>query len=78
VLNMSIKVIKNRVFDGKKTYEVGATISKLSAEDEENLVESGVCEYIGKQKQVAPTEDPPEDDNIDDKSNEDVDDSNKK
>jgi len=51
---MGVKVINGRVFDGKKTYEVGDVINKLTAEDETALVEAGTCEYVGKPKPVVP------------------------
>lgn len=42
---MSVKVIKNRVFDGKKTYEIGDVIEGLSKKDEFQLVSEGIAEY---------------------------------
>lgn len=42
---MSVKVIKNRVFDGTETYEVGDVIEGLSEKDESQLVSEGIVEY---------------------------------
>jgi hypothetical protein len=44
---MSVKVIKNKVFDGIKTYEIGDVIEGLSENDKSQLVSDGVVEYIG-------------------------------
>jgi hypothetical protein len=43
---MSVKVIKHKVFDGNKTYEVGDVIKGLSEKDESQLVLSGIVEYV--------------------------------
>lgn len=43
---MGIKVVKNKIFHGSKTYEVGDIIENgLSKEEEDSLVDSGVAEY---------------------------------
>lgn len=47
---MSVKVIKNKVFDGKKTYEVGDVIKGLSENDEGQLILDGIAEYVGKKE----------------------------
>jgi hypothetical protein len=43
---MSVKVIKNKVFDGAKTYEVGDVIEGLSENDKSQLVLAGIVEYV--------------------------------
>ena len=43
---MSVKVIKNRVFDGTNTYEVGDVIKGLSENDKSQLVSEGIVEYV--------------------------------
>jgi len=47
---MAVKVIKNRVFDGNKTYEVGDTIKGLSEKEESRLVSGGIAEYLNNEK----------------------------
>lgn len=42
---MPIKVIRNRVFDGNKTYEIGDVIKGLSKEEESQLVKGGIADY---------------------------------
>jgi len=43
---MSVKVIKNKIFDGNKTHEVGDIITGLSEKDESQLISSGHIEYV--------------------------------
>jgi hypothetical protein len=47
---MSVKVIRNRVFDGTKTHEVGAVIEGLSKNDESQLIKDGIVEYVNKKE----------------------------
>jgi hypothetical protein len=49
---MSVKVIKNRVFDGVKTYEVDDVIEGLSENDKSQLVSDGIVEYIGTRPEI--------------------------
>lgn len=43
---MSVRVIKNKVFDGVKTYEVGDVIEGLSENDKSQLVSDGIVEHV--------------------------------
>jgi hypothetical protein len=45
VIKLAIRVIKNRIFDGTKTYEIGETIKGLSEKEESQLVSDGIAEY---------------------------------
>lgn len=47
---MNVKVIKNKVFDGVKTYEVGDVIVGLSEKDESQLISDGIVEYLYEQE----------------------------
>lgn len=47
---MSVKVIKNKVFDGTKLHDVGDVIEGLSEKDESQLFENGIVEYVNKKE----------------------------
>ena len=49
---MSVKVIKNKVFDGIRTYEVGDVIEGLSENDKSQLVSEGIVEYVGIRSEI--------------------------
>ena len=45
---MSVRVIKNKIYDGKNTYEVGDIITGLTKKDESRLVLNEVAAYVDK------------------------------